>query len=277
MLNKIYIKKDGVVTEEPGSAELWKKIKQDRGHKCWENCDNATVSRCQKIADDLKHNIAEYDFVTDGYQAFDEKGDLISFYVENCTNYKKAVPRKFTPEEAARIKLIKEDLRKAFFGTDTLAQSYATQYTQMRDGRISNVRGKTLADYLLSFLSFEMHDIGCKDLFNATDEELEIIVSSINKSMAYYAGNKEFIKNGELLKANLIMLAVNSSVGSLGFKTLDTVSADRVENIINKINRYLFPYCHNEYMFDSLDTVKIAYSMSKQLVDEDRFGYSPGK
>ena len=59
-------------------------------HLCWQNCVNATCDNCPKIRDIKKKNIEKYDFITDGYQIYDKKGELQIFTVTNCKKYIKS-------------------------------------------------------------------------------------------------------------------------------------------------------------------------------------------
>lgn len=270
----VLIKKDGQTTKMDITPDFEAKIKEKRGHKCWENCENATVLCCQKIADDVKSPIDKYDFITDGYQIFDEDGKMLCLHIDECENYKKAKPVKLSAEEQRRIKLIREDLRKAFFGTDDLKEAYTTQFAQMRDGRISGVRGKTLADFLINAVRDALIERKEKNIFNLIDEELENVRLSVNKSLAYYTGEKEYFKSGNLLKANIIMLAVNSVLNDLNFKKIEDITLDKVDSFIRKVNNYLDAYTDRHEMFNSLDTIEMVYNKSKEIVDEETYGTS---
>lgn len=56
-------------------------------HLCWEYCDKIIKLDCPKIGDIDKEEIDKYDFIKDGYQVYDEKGDLTQFVVTNCDLY----------------------------------------------------------------------------------------------------------------------------------------------------------------------------------------------
>ncbi len=59
-------------------------------HLCWENCANAYVNKCSKVALIDKLPIDDYPYITDGVQFYN--GDTLeSFIVSGCNNYRKTV------------------------------------------------------------------------------------------------------------------------------------------------------------------------------------------
>lgn len=136
-----------------GTAELSRKIFYDaisivsqkvEKHLCWENCENASVLKCQKIYDKVKKEIGEYNFITDGYQTFDTTGKMDRFIITRCKNYRMVKPKKLTAEDIKRIKMAKDGLRMAYFGADSLREAYEIQSELEEKGLIKNIRGKEL-------------------------------------------------------------------------------------------------------------------------------------
>ena len=91
MASIVFKKQDGVVKVMKLTPALSKKLEnKDEIHLCWDNCVNAYTSKCDKVADVFKKTIRHYDFITDGFQVFDEKGKLESFKVTKCKKYEEA-------------------------------------------------------------------------------------------------------------------------------------------------------------------------------------------
>ncbi len=97
MKSVIFKKENGVVTKMQNNRSNRKQLIEERGNKehiCWHYCANSTPKKCEKVFDIKKKAIAYYKFIRDGYQIIDEKGQLESFVVTNCDNYKEVVKRK---------------------------------------------------------------------------------------------------------------------------------------------------------------------------------------
>lgn len=131
-----------------GIYNLFKKVLNDtidevfdelQIHLCWEYCTNACITLCQKVNDLPKNNIGTYDFITDGYQTFDEKGNLDKFVVTGCTNYKKSQPKKIPLEE---IKRRKNNLIMMYFDAESVEEAYKEQERLILKGELKNIRGK---------------------------------------------------------------------------------------------------------------------------------------
>ena len=73
-------------------------------HLCWENCQNARADLCPKIKDKIKKRIEDYKFITDGYQLYDERGNLDQFIVNVCKKYIKEQPKKLDYCETLQLK-----------------------------------------------------------------------------------------------------------------------------------------------------------------------------
>ena len=111
-------------------------------HLCWENCANALPNVCPKVTDRKKHTIDAYDFITDGYQTFDDKGEVDTFIVSKCDNYQKSIRKEKTKEEAEKLRKIKECLRMAYFEADSLEDAYIIQYELEKRGALKNIKGR---------------------------------------------------------------------------------------------------------------------------------------
>ena len=133
MKNVILKKENGVVTTMEATKEQLSDIRKigkkddPRIHLCWENCANAIAGACEKVTEREKKNIADYDFITDGYQIIDEKGEIDAFLVTKCNNYVKVEQNKKTKEEIERLKKLKESLRTEYFDTETVEEAYLLQ------------------------------------------------------------------------------------------------------------------------------------------------------
>lgn len=96
-------------------------------HLCWENCANAHPFECDKVTNIIKKRIDKYDFITDGYQIYDEKGKLDKFIVTKCTNYREEKHREMTPEELASARKAKRSIFMSYYDTDTVEEAKAIQ------------------------------------------------------------------------------------------------------------------------------------------------------
>ena len=117
-------------SKENGVYKLSKNILNDiidivfeakQKHLCWENCVNASPDLCPKVTDIVKKRIDEYDFITHGFQIFDEKGRMDKFIVTECENYKKTyITEKI---DAARTRKLKESLMLTYYDTDNIREA----------------------------------------------------------------------------------------------------------------------------------------------------------
>ena len=88
MKKKALLKENGETKLVDYTKEL-RKIMNDKEetHLCWEYCVNADVLDCQKVADNFKKTIDQYEFITDGIQTFDKYNQVELFKVLGCENY----------------------------------------------------------------------------------------------------------------------------------------------------------------------------------------------
>jgi len=125
-------------------------------HLCGDSCLNARADKCPKIEDLKKESIDKYPFIVDGYQVYDENGELNTFIVSKCENYKEEIRRKKNKEEINRLKAIKESIRVAYFDTDTIDEAYLLQDEFINSKRVNNklirAKGDRPTDYQLRMI-----------------------------------------------------------------------------------------------------------------------------
>ena len=138
----IIIKKNGIVDVVDPNSETIEDFKTKKAvHMCWHNCSNAFTTKCPKIQDEIKKMINEYDFITDGFQIINSKGQIDRFVVTKCLNYIKEKPKTYTVAEKERLNNIKKGLRMAYFDASTLEEAYLIQHQLEQRGDITNIRG----------------------------------------------------------------------------------------------------------------------------------------
>ena len=108
-------------------------------HLCWENCKNARADSCPKIENIVKKNIEEYGFITDGYQIYDENGNVDQFIVTGCEKYTKEPPRKL---DFRKVVKLKKDLIVNYYGTETFQDT--PLYKELYNSKNDSSKGKTL-------------------------------------------------------------------------------------------------------------------------------------
>ena len=143
-MSKIILKKvNGNVEKFKYKASLVESfIPEGAKHLCWENCKNACVSRCDKINDNGKQLIGDYDYITSGLQIVsDITGEVDRFLVFGCEKYEEKQQRKLTPAESLRIKKLKESVKMLYFDAETIEEAHITQYELEKRGDIQNIRG----------------------------------------------------------------------------------------------------------------------------------------
>ena len=126
MEEMILKKENGQTTIINPTKEELKKIKGSC-HMCSQSCINACANKCSKIADIKKKSINDYDYITDGYQIYDENDDTEALIVSKCSNYEKEIRSKKTAEQIKRLKELKESLYIYFYDEDLdeNSQSYS--------------------------------------------------------------------------------------------------------------------------------------------------------
>lgn len=143
MKNVILKKENGKVIEIEPTKELLEELKRKEIiHKCGENCKNAYTSKCEKIADYIKKNISEYDFIQSGTQVIDNEGDVEKFLVHDCKNYEEAPNKIHTAEELKRFREARERIRLAYFNTATVEEAYIIQDDLIKRRQLFHAQGK---------------------------------------------------------------------------------------------------------------------------------------
>lgn len=137
MRNTVYVKNNGIVSESHSVSFVENKIQDKECHLCGK-CANGYPSLCSKIADVHKLEISNYGFITDGCQAFDDKGNSTAFIVEQCNNY---VPsndnsKKMKGQKLAQFKKLKHQLAAYYFDTETPEEAYLLQAELVERGHL---------------------------------------------------------------------------------------------------------------------------------------------
>lgn len=106
-------------------------------------CHNAQPSMCAKVADVHKKNIKDYDFITEGYQTFDESGKCDTFVVEKCENF---VPMSNDNKKKVKaFKRLKGQIACGYFQTSTPDEAYLLQVELFERGHL-DINKKYLPD-----------------------------------------------------------------------------------------------------------------------------------
>ena len=139
MGNTILKKENGVVSTLEATPELEELICSGC-HLCWDkNCANARANLCSKVFDEHKKHIKLYDYITDGAQILDEEGNVQNFIVSKCNNYKLSRYEETTQIKNTReIKTLRDNLKKAYFGAETIDEADILQYELAQKGQIIN-------------------------------------------------------------------------------------------------------------------------------------------
>ncbi|MBQ6497629.1 MAG: hypothetical protein IJI58_02815 [Bacilli bacterium] len=145
----ILIKKEGRVVLKHIEPSIIKASEDEKLHLCAKNCEKFGVFTCPKIGDRHKKTIDKYDFITDGYQIYDDKKQLEEFKITGCTSYKKSKPTELTPEEKDRIKATRKIIMSTYFGTGTVEEARVQQYLGMIRGNLINAEEKVASDNVL--------------------------------------------------------------------------------------------------------------------------------
>ena len=118
------------------NTEFVKNIKKYK-HLCGD-CDNCSPLKCAKVFDIKKEVIKNYDFITDGYQVYDENGEVKTIYVANCEQFvqNKARKKAKTSTELEELKRMKENLKMMYFDTESFDEAEDVQYDLLKRGQI---------------------------------------------------------------------------------------------------------------------------------------------
>ena len=132
-MKKIVLQKENGEVKEFNYSELFEEVAST--HLCWNACANATPSKCKKVHDEVKQNIDEYDFITDGFQILDENNEIDRFHVSGCSNYEKE-PRKkpLTADKVLYYNNMKRNIAMLYYDADSAEAAEEIQRQQIAKG-----------------------------------------------------------------------------------------------------------------------------------------------
>lgn len=143
----VLVKKDGKLEVMNMNDSIQDAL--DGVHLCWGDCPNnfcknADINNCPKVNDRKKKTMDKYDFITEGVQVLDDKGDIDQFVVKSCEKYEPVGEKKITKEQRKSAREAKAGIMTYYFDAETLEEAQIKQYMQMIRGELRNVEGKTL-------------------------------------------------------------------------------------------------------------------------------------
>lgn len=100
------------------------------------NCQNATATLCPKVKDRIKSRIDSYDFITEGIQEIKENGEMKTFIVSKCDNYKQDEVRSTPTERLEKLKKLKESIKILYFGGEDIEEANQLQYQEYKHGNL---------------------------------------------------------------------------------------------------------------------------------------------
>lgn len=100
------------------------------------NCQNATATLCPKVKDRIKSRIDSYDFITEGIQEIKENGEMKTFIVSKCDNYKQDEVRSTPTERLEKLKKLKESIKILYFGGEDIEEANQLQYQEYKNGNL---------------------------------------------------------------------------------------------------------------------------------------------
>ena len=104
-------------------------------HLCG-RCHNAEPSKCAKVADVHKKDIADYEFITNGYQVFDDFGKSNIFVVKSCKNFVPMADAHQTKKQAAKLRRLRGQIACGYFETCTPDEAYLLQVELFERGHL---------------------------------------------------------------------------------------------------------------------------------------------
>lgn len=140
MLDNVALKKvDGKTEHVPVSSLTEEEIGEKVCHKCWQHCECAKANECDKIYDQYKKTIDEYEFITDGIQIYDNEGRLEKFIVTNCKNYKAKEKLKVSSSERELLNRVIRLYGYKFKldNIDALNELYELDYRLSQNGHLT--------------------------------------------------------------------------------------------------------------------------------------------
>ena len=135
-MKPIIVKKENgevtIVADEESTRSIITEIK----NPCFE-CTNGYVTKCPKMADEVKKNISKYDFITDGYQIYNEDGEVDIFAISKCSNFVRQEKNKpTTKEEIARLRYLKESIKILYFDAVDIDEADKTHHDLQKRGSL---------------------------------------------------------------------------------------------------------------------------------------------
>jgi hypothetical protein len=125
-----------------------KMVKADCPRTTCFDCQNARACECEKIDDENYKGIDEYGFITDGYQIYDKNGEIKSFVVSKCNNYKVDEPRKraTTREELEHLRYLKDSIKILYFDAENIDEADQIQEDLRNRHQIYDYDANSLTD-----------------------------------------------------------------------------------------------------------------------------------
>ena len=87
MINYMYKKEDGTVEKYMVPTDFVETTLFDAYHLCAFDCINSCENGCSKMMNMQNEMIDSYEFITNGFQIFDEEGNLEKICVFECNDY----------------------------------------------------------------------------------------------------------------------------------------------------------------------------------------------
>lgn len=106
-------------------------------HKCWENCKYAYANQCEKIFDQYKRTIDEYEFITDGWQIYDAEGMLDTFIITGCSQYKTGDSNKINFSDRDLLEKVYREVKYGNGSDKMLDECYELQYKFSQNGKLN--------------------------------------------------------------------------------------------------------------------------------------------
>ena len=134
---KLIVKdENGIKESEIGYQDVSKLRSDKEEHMCWKDCEYAYANKCPKVADHQKKNIADYDFIKQGYQIYQEDGELDTFSVTKCDNYKYKNPFDVKKLSYTYASWLKAALLTYYFGGENVEEAEMIRYELAQRGEI---------------------------------------------------------------------------------------------------------------------------------------------
>lgn len=110
-------KRDGVTRALEFDKDKREETRLKDDSLCW-TCSN--YANCEKVMDERKKTIDQYDFITDGVQFIDERGNSDIFYINGCNSY---IKDKSNTKLTSKGKMERERLKNLWYGTQNTIEA----------------------------------------------------------------------------------------------------------------------------------------------------------